>query len=235
MIYVDIREMPSDILQVLDAMRLPYQKKMLELGDFEITGRNGNVVIERKTAADFIGSLISGHLNDQLIRMSKSYKHSIVIVEGSINQAASQSAVKRSSVYSSIVGSFMKSAGEDQDGVISLIMVDSIMDLALILQMVQKKLDDPAGLVRPSMVVIPSAHQDVMIRMLCCVPGIGENTAKEIKKVYPIMVDLVRASPEEISGNVRNVGNTLAKAVHDSLRGVSDKEDEKSKAQSKNL
>jgi len=233
MIHVDMRELPSGILSILTAMELEYEERMLELCDFDITGRNGNAAIERKTAVDFIGSLISGHLNDQLIRMSKSYKHSVVIVEGSINQAASQSAVKRTSIYSSIVGSFMKSAGDEQDGSISLIMVDTILDLALILQMVQKKLDDPAGLIRSPMVVVPSAHQDVMIRMLCCIPGIGENTAKEIKKVYPTMVDLVRARPEEIRDNVRNVGKTLAEAVHDSLRGVSGEEVEKSR--SKNL
>ena len=51
---------------------------MLEVGDVAC----GDIVIERKEAGDFVGSIIDGRLNEQAAKMSLNYDHKYVIIEG---------------------------------------------------------------------------------------------------------------------------------------------------------
>lgn len=184
----------------------------LDLGDFAVTGKNGYVIIERKSAGDYIGSLTSAHLNDQLVRMSQTFKHSAVVIEGSINAAIASSSISRKSVYSSMAGTFLKHAEDGAEGNISLVMVENNWDLALLLEMAQKKMDDPEGLIRPPIITVPQTTMDPRVRMLCCIPGIGENTAKAIIKSLPTIWSVARANEEELK-KIKGVGSGLAKTI----------------------
>lgn len=217
MIFVDGREVPSEICGILDAMHLTYTLKMLPTCDFIITGKNGVVGIEHKGPVDYIQSLTSGRLNNQLVQMSRTFKHSVVIVDGSINQAAQNSGVRRNAVYSSLVGAFIKHSKDGESGSVSLIMVENNWDLALVLQYIQQKMDDPSGVYRDLVLVVPHIGGDIYLSQLCCIPGIGETTGLEIKKFFPTMELLVRATPDELTV-CKGVGKTTAKTIYDALR-----------------
>jgi len=60
----------------------------LPIGDVLVVGELGSVLIERKTAEDFIASMDSGHLKDQLERMQRIEDTACVVaVEGNIGAA----------------------------------------------------------------------------------------------------------------------------------------------------
>ena len=66
---IDGREPPA-IFSVFDNHDVPYQRTNLDVGDFEIAGENGPVVIaERKTWSDLCGSITSSRLAEQTSRI----------------------------------------------------------------------------------------------------------------------------------------------------------------------
>lgn len=66
---VDSREQ-SNVTAILDSYGIKYTRAMLPTGDFEITTPEGEVTLERKTMTDFIGSLMTGRLEEQMRRLA---------------------------------------------------------------------------------------------------------------------------------------------------------------------
>ena len=127
MILVDYREEKSGIFQILDDLKITYKKLSLEIADYIVVGNEGvNVAVERKTASDYVSSLLSGHLNNQLTELSRSFPFSFLLVEGSITEALFNSKTARQTVYSSLVGSAIKRSVDGCSGVISIIPTDTI-------------------------------------------------------------------------------------------------------------
>ena len=78
-IIVDDRE-PSDILDSIKNS-VTYERKRLAIGDYIV---NNTIIIERKTAPDFISSMLSGHLRSQVYRLTKVSSSPILAVIGNI-------------------------------------------------------------------------------------------------------------------------------------------------------
>ncbi len=78
-IVVDTRELSSSIARELLNHGVISKPKKLEVGDYVISER---LCIERKTAEDFIESLIDGRLLSQAINLRQSYPKALMIVEG---------------------------------------------------------------------------------------------------------------------------------------------------------
>jgi ERCC4-type nuclease len=77
-IIADIHEKDSMIFSVLkNNPDIELRIQSLKIGDFQI----GNMIIERKTTSDFISSMISKRLIDQLTQMQQ-YEQRILIIEG---------------------------------------------------------------------------------------------------------------------------------------------------------
>lgn len=64
-IIVDTREKPN-VRKILDSYGIKYKLETLHIGDYEIRTPDGNVTLERKSISDFIGSLMSGRLEEQM-------------------------------------------------------------------------------------------------------------------------------------------------------------------------
>ena len=64
-IIVDTRE-KSNVRKILDSYGIKYKLETLHVGDYEIRTPDGNVTIERKSVTDFIQSLMSGRLEEQM-------------------------------------------------------------------------------------------------------------------------------------------------------------------------
>lgn len=76
MLFVDSRE-PESIIQLLKS-RLSVSVIKLDPADYVV----GNVGIERKTVGDFLASLASGRLYEQLGRLRRAYQRPFLLVEG---------------------------------------------------------------------------------------------------------------------------------------------------------
>jgi Fanconi anemia group M protein len=76
---VDSRELSSNVPKELLEFGVISKPKMLEVGDYIISDRT---CVERKTAEDFLGSLVDGRLMQQMKRLREEYSRPILIIEG---------------------------------------------------------------------------------------------------------------------------------------------------------
>ncbi|MDD5417039.1 MAG: ERCC4 domain-containing protein [Candidatus Aenigmarchaeota archaeon] len=79
LIYVDTREVSSNVIEHFKQYDCDIEKKMLLYGDFMVSDR---VCIERKTAQDFLSSIIDKRLFLQLKDMKENYDKPILLIEG---------------------------------------------------------------------------------------------------------------------------------------------------------
>jgi DNA excision repair protein ERCC-4 len=86
-VVADQRENRSGVPSLLRSMGIDVKYRTLAVGDYVVTS---GYVIERKTVRDFVNSLFTGRLFDQVKRITDSYGECIVVVEGNINEALDQ-------------------------------------------------------------------------------------------------------------------------------------------------
>ncbi len=87
-ITVDMREMRSGLTQQLENSELiEVQYAELPVGDFILSA---DVVVERKSAVDFVASIMNKRLFGQVAQMKATYARSIVLIEGDVFSTRSQ-------------------------------------------------------------------------------------------------------------------------------------------------
>lgn len=220
LIYLDNREVPSELPLILDGMNVQYELTQLEIGDIQIYGLPIKIIgmfgetfffiIERKSAQDFISSMLSGHLQSQLYRMSTAFKHSAIIIEGSLSLALEMSGANRNAVLSAIAGTFLKHSDDGERGSISLLMVDNLWDLAMIIKYANSKLMEPLSRVAP--MDLPEVEdKNAQVRCLLAVTGLGETRARAVFSKMGSLQAIANATPEMLI--CEGVGLTSAKKI----------------------
>jgi len=86
-IVADERERPSGIPELLRAFGLQVEYRMLDVGDYIVSPE---CAVERKQERDFLKSLYSGRLFDQVHRLCEVYRRPVLIVEGKMPTLAEQ-------------------------------------------------------------------------------------------------------------------------------------------------
>ncbi|AEH24965.1 DEAD/DEAH box helicase [Pyrococcus yayanosii] len=80
-VYVDSRELKSPVVKKLKELGLKIEVKTLDVADYVVSE---DVGIERKSANDFLQSIIDGRLFDQVKRLKDAYPRPLLIVEGQL-------------------------------------------------------------------------------------------------------------------------------------------------------
>ena len=78
-ITVDYREKTSGLIELLKKDDIFIEVKKVPYGDYII---NNSITIERKTAKDFLVSIIDGRLFSQLSNLKKYCNNPIILIEG---------------------------------------------------------------------------------------------------------------------------------------------------------
>lgn len=78
-IVVDSRELSSPVARELLELGIISKPKMLEVGDYILSER---ICVERKTAGDFLDSVIDGRLMQQMKKLREEYSKPVLIIEG---------------------------------------------------------------------------------------------------------------------------------------------------------
>lgn len=78
-IIVDYREKSSGLIELLQETNIDVEVKTIKYGDYVI---NDSITIERKTAHDFIVSIIDGRLFGQLSNLKKHCGSPVLLIEG---------------------------------------------------------------------------------------------------------------------------------------------------------
>ena len=79
MLQVDDRE-KSNTISILNKLKIPFEITRLEVGDYLFPEKG--IIVERKSVEDFIGSVRSGRMQEQLINMQNNYEHSYLVIIG---------------------------------------------------------------------------------------------------------------------------------------------------------
>ncbi|MFH1424305.1 MAG: DEAD/DEAH box helicase [archaeon] len=78
-IFADSREAGSGIIKKISALGAEVRMKNLDVADFQLSTRVG---VERKSASDFVQSLVDGRLMKQAKSLSEQFEKPLLIVEG---------------------------------------------------------------------------------------------------------------------------------------------------------
>jgi len=201
---VDSREQRSRIPSLLERMKVPFEVVELKVGDYII----GDVAVERKTIQDYIGSLSSGHLSQQLYELSFNFGLSYLLIEGLISEALMYRKMKRAPYISSLVGCSLKRAPDGKQGQIVTVNVENPWDSALFLRFLHDKLAKGEPRL-PRMKKVKWNPDEQLVYILSSFPNVGEKRAKLILKRFKTLKGFTNASALDLA-SVSKVGRKLA-------------------------
>ena len=192
-IQADHRENPSGIPELLagnDGVSL--HVSTLPAGDYVI---NGTIGVERKSAEDFVQSIIANRLFDQIARLKRSTSRPLLIVEGNpyntthkIQNCAIRGAVLSVLVCWQVPVMFSKS----KEDTVALLLMAARQDLNAFSQVAAHKNYRPKRLVRRQLFFlqgIPDVGPVLATRLLkkfCNLKAVITATEKELKQVEGI-------------------------------------------------
>lgn len=218
MILVDTREMNSVVPKQLEKFNVPLKYQTMEIGDYIVTNGRVKICVERKDVGDYVGSLISGRLHNQLYYMSHNYPYSILIVEGYIAEVLLHRKVKRQDYVSSLVGSLLKRSPDGCRGVINLVMLDTPFDTALFLKYLHDKVMNEKYERLPVPTYLGKKMDTALIGMYACIPGVGIERAKILAQHFTSLKSLLNASLSDFI-NIKGIGERLARKIYNFIHG----------------
>jgi ERCC4-type nuclease len=207
----DTRE-PKEFVDFLK-QQLPdftFHPKFMPVGDFEVNG----IILERKTAEDYIGSMKDGRLNNQLVSMSYNYVFSYLVITGNLWQTAFRQQVPRPTVVSSLIGDSFKRSPEGKMGQIVTIQLETNFEFALFLKYLAGK--EKIRLPKPTRITV--SKNDRIIATLASFPGWGEALSKRALKVFGTIEKMTKTTPEELAKSVYGCGLAKSKGFHKHLK-----------------
>lgn len=204
---------------LLEKAKLPIERRILEVGDYIISGKE-TVVVERKEVHDYISSLVDGRLNNELYNMSVNFNFGILLVEGFLTQALMYRKMKRQAYWASICGSFLKRASEGKEGLISIVCTEIPWDSALFLQELHNHLTTEEDLIRlPKIEKFRMSGDKVLLSVLMGIPSIGEVKAHNLMKRYRTLRNFLNCTRDDLL-QVDGIGDVYAQRIMDALDKV---------------
>lgn len=197
MILVDNRE-PDKVFKYFEEFEHPIERATLDVGDF--LDEEKHVVIERKTVEDFVVSMQTNHLQQQLVRMQETGHKCFLFISGNFDNVHFNSKIHLTSEQ--LVGMLTSVAAR-----YNVKMVHFSNDKQLVRGVIKllEKIDDGKELVIHHHVRI---SKDQTINMLMCVDKIGLIKAEQIKLLYP-SIDLLIAALRNGSFQCRGISDKL--------------------------
>jgi len=202
MIVVDKRERRSIVPRQLESMGCDVEYKILEVGDYII----GDVCIERKEINDYLSSLFNGRLERELYHMSKIYKKTYLITEGSITEAMLHRKINRRQYFSSL-------AKFTNRGDVSIITFETPYDTAYFIKSLNESVKNPQPLI-PKIKISQFSDGDEVTYIVSAIPGIGMKKATNLLKKFKTLKNLVNSKPEDIA-KVNGFGKKTANKLYE--------------------
>jgi len=213
-IVYDYREDRSRVPEYLRRLEVPIQGMELEVGDYIV----GNVAVERKEIGDYLGSLTSGHLNQQLWELSYNFELSYLLVVGIASAGLMERKLRRQTYVSSLVGSSLKRATSGKQGQVVTVNLETDFDAALFLKYLHDKVikGEPR---LPRVQKLRASPNEELVNVLAAIPGIGEVRARDILR-HPRLNTLQKVMNADVETlcEVEGVGVVTARSIVDIAR-----------------
>lgn len=202
-IIVDPRETRSGVAKFLEKAGVDLKLRNLEIGDYVVSDR---VCIERKSAIDFLDSLINKRRNllEQIHRMKSEYEKPLLLIEG-------ESIYGQRNVHPNVVRAVMATIAVDFS--VPIIQTRDEADTASLIYIVAKREQMPNKTEPNPHGKKPSAllkeQQEYLISSLS---NIGIVTARNLLKRFKTIERILTASKEELM-EVEHVGEKTAEHI----------------------
>lgn len=215
-VFADHREASSEVAEFLRRKGAEVREIMLDIGDYLISER---VVIERKTAGDFLASLIDGRLFNQLANML-SYEKPLLIIEGTPRELF----FMRNINTNALIGALTSIA---LDFKVPIIFSESKAQTAEYIYIIAKRIQQKAGKeisLRKKPALALREWQQFIVESL---PLVGPKTAKMLLKKFGSVRGVFNASAKELE-SLPNIGPKKAKKIIKIIEAkYNDRENEK--------
>ncbi len=199
----DHRETPSGIPGLLSENGISVTFAQLKAGDYSI---NNEIIIERKSAEDFIQSLISGRLFAQCEKLCKTGMRPYILLEGNPYQTAHQvdkRAIKGALI--SVITSWQ----------IPVIHTENIEDSASVLLLLCSQILKRSHLLRFNNYK-PKKIKNHKLKFIQGLPKVGSVMALRLLEHYGSIKNLIAADEKSLQ-KVDGIGKKTAKIIHDFL------------------
>jgi len=215
MIYIDSHEPENVEFYFTSQFKdIQLKRKTLEVGDYLVSVNDYKIAIERKDSSDYVSSLETGRLHNQLYQLSTNYEISFLIVVGSITEALLHSNLKKEAFLSSLVGASLKRSPSGKRGQIITLMVETMHDFAGCIYFIHKKLEKGDFDRRPVPFGSKSDIDSCLVTLYSCFPMVSVERAKRLAKRFPSLKAIVNASVNDIM-EVEGIGKKTAEKIYE--------------------
>lgn len=200
-IIVDSRELASRVARELLDHGIVSKPKILDVGDYVLSDR---LAVERKTAEDFLQSIIDKRLLRQVLRLKQSYEKPVIILEG-------EGIYSKRSIHPNAVRGALASIVVDF-GVPIVFSRDEKETAALIAAMLRREKAEgreDAQIRGDKRVLTLREQQESVIAGL---PGVNITLARRLLEEFRSVERVFRAKEEELT-RVQGIGEKKAKEI----------------------
>lgn len=193
MIIVDYREKGSGVPEELVRLGAPVRFNVLDVGDYIV---GGELCIERKSASDFVSSVVSKRLFEQVRMLTEAYEKPILMLEGALSEALRFRKVGHPQVYGAL-------AAVVSMGVTVLSTPDCFSTARVIYHLYRLSSGSSANLMREQNPVKSverrgSSIEVVQLNMIASIPGIDVELARRILLHFGTPRRFFKAAPSEL-------------------------------------
>lgn len=200
-IFADYREMGCNVVELLRKKGADVKEMRLEVGDYLISEK---VAVERKTASDFVGSLIDGRLFEQLRNMVE-YEKPLLIIEGTPKELF----LVRNISSNAVLGAL---ASITLDFGVPVLFSEDEAQTADLLYIIAKRIQMPnekeISLRKKRKLSMPEQQQFIVESL----PLVGPKTAKALLKKFGSVRGVFSATKKELE-EIPNIGPKKAKKI----------------------
>jgi ERCC4-related helicase len=199
-VYADSREGNSTVLRALDTINVDIRIKSMIVGDYQVSDE---VAIERKTAKDFVDSIIDKRLYKQARIMQEEFKKPIMILEGDdlYSGFLSPDAIRGSLASIAI------------DFGISIIPTRNPEDTAAMIKRIAiREQDENNSSIQIRTEKKPTNLWEQQLFIIESLPNIGPVTAKKLLEKFSTVNEIINASINELQ-EVDGIGKKTAENI----------------------
>ncbi len=197
-IFVDKREMKSGIPEKLRNLGIQVKEITLEVGDYLISER---VVIERKSANDFVNSIIDGRLFEQAMNLVNNFQRPVIIIEGKFPERGMHPNAIRGAIASLVM-----------DYGITVMQTKDSDETAEFLAIMAKRELKNGGLARLRGEKKPITDKELQLYLVEGLPGVGPELARRLLQKFKTVEGVFTASEKELK-EVEKLGPKKAKEI----------------------
>ena len=204
-ISIDDRETSSKVVEILSGLGAAIHLKRLPHGDYAIGDR---ILIERKTARDFVDTLINRDLLGQIKTMAESVPRPVLIIEGG-------DLYSQRDIHPNAIKGVLAALAIDMG--VSLLFTRDEQDTAQMLFIIAKREDSERG---ERKIHSHKSHHSVrenLEHIISAFPEIGMKNARLLLSHFGSVQAIVNAELRELTA-IKGIGQKTAQKIYDLCR-----------------